>query len=258
MAMICASNLDIGYIAGNKRRIIQKNLDFSAGEGEFIALLGPNGCGKSTLLKTIGGLLPPLSGSFRINGRELREIPLQQRARLFSLVLTDQINIKYITVFQMVAMGRHPYTTFSGKTSGDDRKIVMESLNAVNMTDFSDRFFHELSDGERQRVMIAKALAQDTPAIFLDEPTSFLDMPNRIETMLLLKKLTVNTGKFILISTHEIDLAIHLADKIWLMDKGKGMNAGSPDEMMKNGSIKSVFKSDDFGFDEETGRIIIF
>jgi len=134
----------------------------------------------------------------------------------------------------------------------------MDSLDAVKMASFSQNFFQELSDGERQRVMVAKALAQDTPLIFLDEPTSHLDMPNRVETMLLLKKLTSDTGKFILISTHEIDLALHLADKIWLMKPDGGIETGTPEEMIHNGAVQSAFQSDNFGFDNETGRIIIF
>lgn len=256
--MVQAIQLEVGYRKGKKTHAVQKELGFKAEKGEFIALLGPNGCGKSTLLKTMGGLLEPLSGSLKFNGKEIKDIPLSERAKLFSLVLTDSVQVKYITVYQMVAMGRHPYTTFSGKLSEEDRKIIMDSLDAVKMASFSQNFFQELSDGERQRVMVAKALAQDTPLIFLDEPTSHLDMPNRVETMLLLKKLTSDTGKFILISTHEIDLALHLADKIWLMKPDGGIETGTPEEMIHNGAVQSAFQSDNFGFDNETGRIIIF
>lgn len=256
--MIKAIKLEIGYQKGRNQRSVQKNLEFIASEGDFIALVGPNGCGKSTLLKTMGGLLYPLSGVLELNGKSVDQISLQERAKLFSLVLTETVNVGYITVYQMVSMGRHPYTTFAGKLGKQDQKIVDESLNAVNMSSMSHNYLQELSDGERQRVMIAKALAQTTPMIFLDEPTSHLDLPNRIETILLLKNLSKETGKTILISTHEIDMALRLADKIWLMEKGTGLWSGKPQEMLENGKLQSVFKSDNFGFDVETGRVIIF
>lgn len=256
--MIKATKLEIGYQKGRNQLSVQKNLEFTASEGDFIAIVGPNGCGKSTLLKTMGGLLYPLSGVLELNGKSVDQISLQERAKLFSLVLTDTVNVGYITVYQMVSMGRHPYTTFAGKLGKQDQKIVDESLNAVNMSSMSHNYLQELSDGERQRVMIAKALAQTTPMIFLDEPTSHLDLPNRIETILLLKNLSKETGKTILISTHEIDMALRLADKIWLMEKGNGLCSGKPKEMLENGKLQSVFKSDNFGFDVETGRVIIF
>lgn len=256
--MIKAIKLEIGYQKGRNQRSVQKNLEFIASEGDFIALVGPNGCGKSTLLKTMGGLLYPLSGVLELNGKSVDQISLQERAKLFSLVLTETVNVGYITVYQMVSMGRHPYTTFAGKLGKQDQKIVDESLNAVNMSTTSHNYLQELSDGERQRVMIAKALAQTTQMIFLDEPTSHLDLPNRIETILLLKNLSKETGKTILISTHEIDMALRLADKIWLMEKGNGLWSGKPKEMLENGKLQSVFKSDNFGFDVESGRVIFF
>jgi len=256
--MIHATQLEIGYRKGKKTHPVQKGLGFRVGIGEFIAILGPNGCGKSTLLKTLGGLIEPISGLLQINGKEIEDISLSERAKLFSLVLTDSVQIGYITVYQMVAMGRHPYTTLSGKLNKNDEQIVLDALEVVNMGSFAKNHFQELSDGERQRVMIAKALAQTTPLIFLDEPTSHLDLPNRIETMLLLKSLSKETGKTILISTHEIDLAMQLADKIWLMEKDNGILSGIPQDMIEKGHLQSVFHSDNFGFDIETGRVIIF
>jgi iron complex transport system ATP-binding protein len=256
--MIKANQLEIGYRKGKNFHSVQKNLGFYVGKGEFIAILGPNGCGKSTLLKTLGGLIEPVSGLLQMNGKNIEDIPLTERAKLFSIVLTDIVQIGYMTVYQMVSMGRHPYTTLSGKLGKKDEIIVREALDSVNMGSFAENQFHELSDGERQRVMVAKALAQTTPLILLDEPTSHLDLPNRIETMLLLKALSRETGKTILISTHEIDLAMQLADKIWLMEKGKGIFSGIPKELIDKGELQSVFHSDNFGFDDETGRVIIF
>jgi len=256
--MIETTQLSIGYRKGRNTRQVQTQLGLHAGAGELVAILGPNGCGKSTLLRTLGGLQEPLSGSIRIGGNPLQTLSLHNRARIMSLVLTEAVQVVYITVYEMVAMGRHPYTTLTGKLSEKDESIIHIALEAVRMTSYTHRFFQELSDGERQRVMVAKALAQDTPVIFLDEPTSHLDLPNRIEMMLLLRKLSRETGKTILLSTHEIDLALRLADYIWLMKPQGGVATGSPADLMQQGVIQAVFHSNDFGFDPETGRVIIF
>ncbi len=256
--MISASGLSIGYRKGKSTKVVQPCLSVHAKNGSLVAILGPNGCGKSTLIRTLGGLLDPLEGTVQVQNRALRSMSLQERAKWMSLVLTDPVQVVYMKVRDMVAMGRHPYTTLTGHLTDYDRKCVSDALEAVGMLPFADRFVQELSDGERQRVMIAKALAQDTPLILLDEPTSHLDLPHRIETILLLRKLTNEWGKTVLLSTHEIDLALRLADSIWLMDPAGGMTVGSPGELMKSGHIQSVFHSDNFGFEAETGRVIIF
>ncbi|OPZ97786.1 MAG: putative siderophore transport system ATP-binding protein YusV [Bacteroidetes bacterium ADurb.Bin416] len=256
--MITANSLSIGYRKGTMRRDVQQNLNLKASKGELIAILGPNGCGKSTLLRTLAGLQPVLAGSVTIDGSLLSSLSPAARATRISLVLTDPVQVIYLTVRSLVAMGRHPYTTLTGRLSAADHQAVDNALRAVRMEAFADRYIQELSDGERQRVMIAKALAQDTPLVFLDEPTSHLDLPNRVETMLLLRKLVVELGKTILLSTHEIDLALRLADRIWLMQPEGGMVEGTPETLMQQGKIQAVFKSDGFGFEAETGRVIIF
>jgi iron complex transport system ATP-binding protein len=199
-----------------------------------------------------------LAGSVQLEEIDLNILKLAERAKQISLVLTDSVQLGYVTVEQLVAMGRHPYTTLSGKLSKNDEKHIQEALKAVHLEAFGKRLISELSDGERQRVMIAKALAQDTPIILLDEPTSFLDLPNRVEILLLLKKLAREMQKCILLSTHEIDLAIRLADKLWLMNAGETVKTGTPAELTANGNIQSVFQGDSFGFDPETGHVIIF
>jgi ABC-type cobalamin/Fe3+-siderophores transport systems, ATPase components len=256
--MIRTFDLTIGYRRGKKEIPVQKKLNLHAGEGEMISLIGPNGCGKSTLLRTLCGLQLPLEGYIQIQNNNLEKISLTQRARMFGLVLTDPVHIGYVTVKQMVAMGRHPYTTFSGKLSEEDEQCIARSMAAVHLDTFADRFLSELSDGEHQRVMIAKALAQDTPFILLDEPTSHLDLPNRVEMMLLLRNLAHDLQRSILISTHEIDLALRLSDKIWLMSPGESVETGTPAELMESRRIQSVFHSESFGFEPETGHIIIF
>lgn len=272
--MIRTVDLSIGYHQGKTVRAVQQGLNLQANAGELIALIGPNGCGKSTLLRTLAGLQEPLAGSVQLKGVEngesigseedskkyadLKSLKLTEIARKISLVLTDSVQLGYVTVEQLVAMGRHPYTSLSGKLSRSDEKQIKNALKSVHLEAFSNRLVSELSDGERQRVMIAKALAQNTPIILLDEPTSFLDLPNRVEILLLLRKLARDMQKCVLISTHEIDLAIRLADKLWLMNAGETLQTGSPAELTANGSIQSVFHGDSFGFDPATGHVIIF
>lgn len=256
--MLSTFGLSIGYRHGKKLHTVQERLNLEAQKGAMISLIGPNGCGKSTLLRTLCGLQDALSGEIQIQGKSLGAITLSERAKLFGLVLTDSIHLGYITVRQLVAMGRLPYTTFLGKLTASDEQSIDDSMKAVHLQEFADRSILELSDGERQRVMIAKALAQDTPIILLDEPTSHLDLPNRVEIMLLLKKLAEKMQKCILISTHEIDLALHTSNSIWLMDPDKGVITGTPKELIQNKSIQSVFHGDSFEFDPDTGHIIIF
>lgn len=256
--MITATNIAIGYRKGRNLRTVQQGLTLKAGKGEFIAILGPNGCGKSTLLRTLGGLQPVLAGTVMVDGTPLSTLTPAARATRLSLVLTEPVQVIYMSVRALVAMGRHPYTTLTGRLTAADHKAVDKALHAVRMEAFADRYLQELSDGERQRVMIAKALAQDTPLVLLDEPTSHLDLPNRVETMLLLRKLVAETQKTILLSTHEIDLALRLADRIWLMQPQGGVVEGTPETLMAQGLLQSVFKSDGFGFEAETGRVIIF
>jgi iron complex transport system ATP-binding protein len=256
--MISASGLSIGYRKGKSVNKVQTNLNLSATEGSLVAILGPNGCGKSTLLRTLAGILDPLEGTVQVQHKPLHTLSLEERAKQMSLVLTDAIQVVYMTVRDLVAMGRHPYTTLFGHLTDHDKTCVDKALEAVHMTAFDHRYVQELSDGERQRVMIAKALAQDTPLVLLDEPTSHLDLPNRIETILLLRELTNTWGKTVLLSTHEIDLALRLADSIWLMDPSGGVTVGTPAALMQSGRIQAVFHSENFGFEAETGRVIIF
>jgi iron complex transport system ATP-binding protein len=260
MSGIRTIDLSIGYHRHKSVVTIQENLNISAEKGELIALIGPNGCGKSTLIRTLSGLQQPLSGSVLWGGtsRNLREMSQFERSRMVSLVLTEQVKLGYATVRQLVSMGRHPYTTLSGKLSSEDVRIVESAMESVHLEHYAQRPISELSDGERQRVMIAKALAQDTPVILLDEPTSFLDLPNRIEIMLLLQTLAHNLHKCILLSTHEIDLAIRLADTLWLMEQKKGVQTGTPGYLTNNGAVQAVFHGESFGFDADTGRVIIF
>ncbi len=204
-----AEHLTIGY--GDK--IVQQDLSFSLMAGEMVCMLGPNGCGKSTLLRTLADLQPVLSGSYRLS--------VQQSAKAIALVLTERVSIDNTTIHDVVAMGRHPYTSFLGTLSAEDERIIAASLEAVGVGELNN-YFNDLSDGEKQRVLIAKALAQQTPLILLDEPTAHLDLPNRILVLRLLRRLAHEEGKTVLISTHELDLALQLSDRIMLMSPRQG------------------------------------
>jgi iron complex transport system ATP-binding protein len=254
MYILQTSSLTIGYTQAKRPVIVQSGLDLSVRSGEMVCLIGPNGSGKSTLLRTLCGLQPAISGKSFVNGEDIQKISNQQRALLISLVLTDRIDIEHATVKTIVAMGRHPYSNWWGSISEEEGEKVMAAIRLVHLELKADALLSELSDGERQRVMIAKAFVQDTPIILLDEPTAHLDLPNRVEIMLLLHKLAHVTGKTIVISTHELDMALQAADRIWLMTAGIGIEVGVPEDLVLNGNFSKAFKSDNFIFNPSNGN----
>ena len=216
-----ADNLSIGY--PNRKEgdlVILSKLDLEVHAGQVLCILGPNGSGKSTLLRTVSGIQPALEGKVKVLGQDVNTHSHKKLARLLSVVLTDRVEVKSLTVFQPVSMGRYPHNDWLGRLSHEDKEIVDRSIQLVNLTEYMHRDVDELSDGEQQRVMIAKALAQDTPLIILDEPTAHLDLPNRVEIMRLLRELANNTGKAILLSSHDLDLALQSSDWLWLIPKG--------------------------------------
>lgn len=247
MSILFSHNLSVGY----KGNIVAENLNLGLDKGTLTALIGVNGCGKSTLIRTLSGLQKPIDGSIQINGDNLNAISGSHRAKLISHVLTDSDYIRSIKVKDMVAMGRMPYTDFMGNLSAKDLEIVEQAMQKVDIQHKSNHFFYELSDGERQRTLIAKALAQDTPIMFLDEPTSFLDMRNKIEIMVLLHTIAHNEDKTILLSTHDVEIALQTTDCVWLMNNGD-MLSGKPEDLIKSGKIASVFKSKAFEFNATT------
>lgn len=245
-------NLTVGY--GTKA--IQSDLDISAPAGALISLVGTNGAGKSTLLRTLAGLQRPLAGTVRIAGHDINTITPHERARHMSIVLTDRIDIERLTIRHLVAMGRFPYTNWLGSLSDSDNLIIDRAIADVNLSHKADADINHVSDGEKQRAIIAKALAQDTPLVLLDEPTAHLDLPNRIETMLLLRRLSVSTKKTFILSTHELDLALQTSDQIWLMTP-RGVQIGMPEDLMLSGSFQSAFGSDNYSFDAIDGHCIV-
>lgn len=216
--------LAAGYLPD---KLIADRLDLSLSRGDMTLLLGANGRGKSTLLRTLSGAQPALAGEVSIAGKSLADTTAADMARLISLVYTDRTHAGHLTAAELVALGRQPYTGFFGRLSADDRRIVDESLDTVGMLQFSHRYVSTLSDGERQKIMLARALAQQTPVILLDEPTSFLDIASRIETMQMLHDLAADHGKAILLSTHDITEALPLATHAWLLVENDSSNYDS-------------------------------
>lgn len=251
--ILSAKKLIIGYDG----QPIQQPLDLEVQAGEMICILGSNGCGKSTLLRTLAGLQDKLGGSLTIQGKNADKLNDTDKAKLFSLVLTDKVELENTTVFEMVALGRYPHSSWLGGLSEADKKAITKSIEMVRLTNKTECFFNCLSDGEKQRVMIAKALAQDTPLILLDEPTAHLDLPNRVKIMLLLRQLAHDTRRSVLISSHELDLALQTADKIWLMQPQKGICCGTPDELVRQGIFQQAFQTDVFSFHYIDNRLVI-
>lgn len=251
--IIRTESVTTGYPNQRTKKIVSENLSLSIRNGEFVTLLGPNGCGKSTLMRTIGGLQKRLSGNVYIDNLDIEQISSKERAKYLSLVLTERIDSANMTIDDIVSIGRYPYVGHMGKLSVEDWSIVQHSLKMCSLEGWGERLFSELSDGERQRVMIARALAQDTPFMLLDEPTAHLDLPNRIEMMRMLNELSKKTGKAILVSTHELDLAMQWADTIWLMDLSGKIFTGIPEDIVLSGKIADIFCNENFFFDMKSG-----
>jgi iron complex transport system ATP-binding protein len=247
-------NLSIGYSKKRNKIVVQSDLNLDLKAGELVCLIGQNGCGKSTLLRTLAGLQKPLLGKVLVDNQELEKIRIHEKARILALVLTEKVDIENATVADIVRMGRQPYCNWWGDLSNSDVEIVRESIEMVHLEYKTNSQLNELSDGERQRVMIAKALAQDTPLILLDEPTAHLDLPNRVEIMLLLHKLAHTTGKSVIISTHELDMALQAADRIWLMTKTDGIECGVPEDLVLQGHFHDAFQSKSYYFNSANGN----
>jgi iron complex transport system ATP-binding protein len=235
--MITLRSLSIGYLQKNNQKVVAENITSTIRPGELTCLIGPNGVGKSTLLRTLSAFQPPLSGEIFVNDQNLATLTDRQIARLIGVVLTTKPDIQNMTVSELIALGRSPYTGFWGKLSKEDDKIVEESIRLVGIDDLRDRMVQTLSDGERQKMMIAKALAQQTPVIYLDEPTAFLDYPSKVDILNLLKKLSRDTQKTIFLSTHDLELALQIADTLWLMQPQRPIAIGSPRQLADDGSL---------------------
>ena len=231
--MIELHNLTVGY--GEKAVLSDINQVLKA--GQLVCLLGSNGVGKSTILRTLAGFQPPLSGEVLIDGKDLSSLSLSQRSKTVSIVLTERVEVPYMKVADLVGMGRSPYTGFFGKLTKEDKQIVGEAIEMVGITSLAERTIDTLSDGERQKAFLAKALAQQTPIILLDEPTAFLDFHAKISTLRLMQKLAHETDKTILMSTHDVEMALRLSDILWIVQDGK-IQTGTTASLTESGILR--------------------
>jgi len=280
--MIELRNLTIGYQQKDNNKVVASHINATLHSGRLTCLIGSNGIGKSTLLRTLSAFQLPLEGEIMLphpdsletsSSRESRTsrksrdsrdssptnktVPLsslthRDLSRLIGVVLTEKPDVQNMTVFELVGIGRSPYTGFWGRLTQADKKVVQESLRMVGIESLSERIVQTLSDGERQKMMVAKALAQQTPVIYLDEPTAFLDYPSKVEMLLLLKRLAHETQKTIFLSTHDMELALQIADELWLMQPSQPIVIGTPKQLAANGQLSSFLNRPGISFDPES------
>jgi len=250
--LLYAKNLSTGYHSGGRKIVVSAGLPgLEIDRGRMICLLGANGSGKSTLLRTLAGLQPALGGTVAVGGAT--HLSPADLARRISLVLTDRVAGTNLDVYSLVVLGRYPWSGWLGGLDAADRSAVGRAMDAAGIMDLQHRKVHTLSDGESQKVMLARALAQDTPLLMLDEPTAHLDLPSRIRLMRLLHTLTREMNKGILLSTHELDLALQVADELWLLQSGGVLHKGAPEDMVLEGVFEAAFAGEDVVFDRATG-----
>ena len=251
-----ASNMSIGYTSKKQNTIIASNIDLSLKKGKLIALIGANGIGKSTLLRTITGIQNTISGRVLLNGRDIHQIDSLTLAQNLSVVLTEKLPPSNLTVFELIALGRQPYTNWIGKLTENDLSKVSEAMELTQISHLAPKKHYEISDGQLQKVLIARALAQDTPLIILDEPTTHLDLLHKVSLFKLLKKLTQETEKCILFSTHDIDMAIQLSDEMIIMTP-ETVIQDEPCNFISKGVFSTLFNDEHIVFDQEKGKFLI-
>ncbi len=251
-----ASQISIGYSYKKEKIVVASHIDLTLEKGKLIALIGANGIGKSTLLKTITGIQKPLSGTVSLNEKNIHELDSLSLAQNLSLVLTEKLPPSNLTVFELIALGRQPYTNWIGKLTEHDIAKVKEAMELTQISHLATKKHYEISDGQLQKVLVARALAQDTPLIILDEPTTHLDLLHKVALFKLLKKLTQETEKCILFSTHDIDMAIQLSDEIIIMTP-ETVVQDQPCNLIMKGSFNTLFKDEHIIFDAEKGKFVI-
>lgn len=244
-------DLEIGYQKKKRVTAVASDINIKVKTGQLVAVIGVNGVGKSTFLRTLSGIQPPLQGKIRIQGSDRTQLAADNLASQISLVLTEQPISKNLGVAELIALGRQPYTNWLGSLTPEDRHQVNRAIDLVNIGGIRHKKCHELSDGQLQKVLIARALAQNTPIMILDEPTSHLDMYHKAQVLKLLKQLSTETGKAVVFATHEINLALDLCDQVILMQKERVVQ-GSPDELLEKKVLETVFPSDLVFFDPVT------
>lgn len=254
-AALVIKDASVGYGSRKKTTCVVSEMNATISGGELVALIGRNGAGKSTLLRTLAAYQPPLSGRVEFTGTDIGDMSQQDIARQISVVLTT-VPAASLTVEELVSLGRTPYTNFLGRLRKEDKDAVENAMELMGVASFAKRRIEELSDGERQKCMIAKALAQETPVMLLDEPTAYLDYPSKVNLFGILKRLAKENKKAVIVSTHDLDLALRLADKVWLVE-GKRLYCGTVSELASQGVIQSFIDSENIHYDAITNRIEI-
>jgi len=254
--ILTTSNLSVGYSFKKEIKTIATNINLNLKKGELIALIGANGIGKSTLLRTLIGIQPPLSGNVILNGKNINEYDSISFAQNLSIVLTEKLPPSNLTVFEIIALGRQPYTNWLGNLSDNDISKINEAMELTQITSLAEKKHYEISDGQLQNVLVARALAQDTPLIILDEPTTHLDLLHKVSLFKLLKKLAKETKKCILFSTHDIDMAIQISDEMIIMTD-ENVVQDQPCNFISKGNFETLFKNEHIAFDSEKGKFII-
>jgi iron complex transport system ATP-binding protein len=253
---IVLKSLTVGYRSKKDQKILLEGISTRLFAGEITALMGSNGSGKSTLLRTLTGFQQPLSGEVLLNDRNISYFSMRERARFISFVSTEPVRVGNMTVFDLVGLGRYLYSGWWGNLTDEDLKMIDHCLDLTGMKGFENRQLNSLSDGERQRAMIARALAQDTPVMVLDEPTAFLDVRNKYEIIHLLRELAREQQKSVIFSTHDFSISLGMADKIWLITEKK-LCEGAPEDLALSDRLQSLFSGSKIAFHPETGEIIL-
>jgi iron complex transport system ATP-binding protein len=251
-----AQKISIGYTNKKEQNTVASNIDLTLEKGKLIALVGANGIGKSTLLRTITGIQKTISGTVFLNGKDIHEMNALALAQNLSLVLTEKLPPSNLTVFELIALGRQPYTNWIGTLADEDIEKVNQALALTQIEHLASKKHYEISDGQLQKVLVARALAQDTPLIILDEPTTHLDLLHKVALFKLLKKLTQETQKCILFSTHDIDMAIQLSDEMIIMTP-ETVVQDQPCNFISKGSFNTLFKDEHIVFDATKGKFVI-
>jgi iron complex transport system ATP-binding protein len=254
MNTLSLEKLSAGYIRARRDPlVVVRDVSIVLRAGEMVCLLGPNGAGKSTLMRTVAGMQPPVAGHVLLNGDEIHKLPPRDLAKRLSVVLTDRVSVGMLSAYALVALGRYPYTDWTGRLTDHDHAVIRNAIQAVGAEELAGHNITELSDGERQKIMIARALAQETPVMVLDEITAFLDLPRRVEVMRILRDLAHDAKKAILLSSHDLDLALRCADTIWLLPKDGVLQSGTPRNLIDSGAFENAFPAKGATFDRTSG-----
>lgn len=257
-SLLKIENLVTGYnLSRSKIVSLHQNINMVVGKGELIALLGPNGAGKSTLLKSLTAIIPVLGGNIYYGGKDLNKLSRKEVAQLVAIVLTDKIADRYLTAYDIVGTGRYPYGSFTGKLTSLDKEKISNAFKVVGAEELINRVYYSLSDGEKQKIMLARAIAQDTPLILLDEPTAYIDSPGKVIIMNLLSDLVSKHNKTILLTTHDTELALNYATRLWLLGKENYFEEGIPDDMVNSGLINNLFDREGVVFNKGNRRFEI-